>query len=56
MTILRTKRLAPDPPIKTTLIAGAAGFSDAVAPGIENLRNKAALGRPQGSYATPFRN
>ena len=28
-------------PIETTLIAGASGFSEAVAQGIENLRNKA---------------
>jgi len=39
--IVRMVRSGLIVPIETTLIAGAAGFSDAVAQGIENLRNKA---------------
>ena len=39
--IVRMVRAGLIVPIETTLIAGASGFSEAVAQGIENLRNKA---------------
>jgi hypothetical protein len=39
--IVRMVRAGLIVPIETTLIAGSAGFSEAVAQGIENLRNKA---------------
>jgi hypothetical protein len=39
--IVRMVRAGQIVPIETTMIAGAAGFSEAVAQGIDNLRNKA---------------